>query len=79
MAYSPALSDTIGALFDRGIPLRVACRNCGHVHDWDAASLLRRHGRAKRWWEAKVLCMRCESYGNDLQMTPLVQRLRIAA
>jgi hypothetical protein len=71
--------DSLGVLFDRGIPLRVACRNCGHVHDWDAASLLRRHGRNKRWWEAKVLCTRCESYGNDLQVTPLIQRLRIAA
>lgn len=72
-------SDSLGLLVDRGIPLRVACRNCGHVHDWDAAALLRRHGRSKCWWEAKVQCMRCDSHGNDLQVTPLVQRLRIAA
>lgn len=76
---APLSSDSLGVLFDRGIPLRVACRNCGHVQDWDAAALLRRHGRAKRWWEAKVLCTRCQSYGTDLQVTPLIQRLRIAA
>jgi hypothetical protein len=79
MAFSPTVPDSIGALFDRGIPLRVACRNCGHVHDWNAATLLRRHGRNKRWAEAKVLCTQCESYGNDLQVAPLIQRLRIAA
>lgn len=79
MPVSPAAATTIGALFDRGIHLRVACRNCGHVHDWNPAMLLRRHGRAKRWWEAKVLCTKCESYGADLQVAPLIQRLRIAA
>lgn len=79
MPVSLAATSTIGALFDRGIALRVACRNCGHVHDWNAATLLRRHGRAKRWWEAKVLCTNCESHGSDLQVAPLIQRLRIAA
>lgn len=79
MAISSSIPDSLGALFDRGIPLRVACRNCGHVHDWDAGALLRRHGRSKRWWEAKVLCTQCESYGSDVLVTPLIQRLRIAA
>jgi hypothetical protein len=37
------------------------------------------HGRNKRWWEAKLLCTSCQSYGAGLQVTPLIQRLRIAA
>lgn len=79
MAHSPAIPDSLGVLHDRGIPLRVSCRNCGHVQDWPVAVLLRRHGRHARWWDMKLRCARCESYGADLQIAPLITRLRIAA
>jgi hypothetical protein len=74
-----SVPDSLGALAELGIPLRVACRNCGHVEDWAPAPLLRRHGRSKRWWEAKLRCNCCDSHGADVQVTPLMQRLRIAA
>lgn len=79
MTIPPPAADTIGALFERGIPLRAVCRNCGHVHDWDAAMLMKRHGRRARWWDAKLRCTRCDSYGADLHVAPLMPRLRVAA
>lgn len=79
MALSPATPDTLGILADRGIPLRAACRNCGHIHDWSSATLVKRHGRHRRWWDAKLLCPRCDSHGADLHVAPLIARLRVAA
>ncbi len=79
MAFLLSVPDTLGALQAHGLPLRLACRNCGHNHDWDIATLLKRHGRHARWWDVKLRCMCCESYGADVQVTPLVTRLRIAA
>ncbi|HEU0072083.1 MAG TPA: hypothetical protein VFS04_12380 [Alphaproteobacteria bacterium] len=78
-ASFPSVPDTIGALHDRGIPLRASCRNCGHVHDWPVNVLVRRHGRHARWWDMKLRCTSCDSYGSDLQIAPLFARFRIAA
>jgi hypothetical protein len=48
MAFLCSVSDTLGALSERGLTLRSFCSLCGHVHDCAFAPLLKRHGRKTR-------------------------------